>query len=125
MKTFLAATFALIGLVLTSCEHTSVSTYPAYYNPGCYVDLYEGKSFGGKVTQVMGPATFSSLKALSGAEWDNKIGSVKTGPLCWLVIYKDADFKDASKVIPPATLLGNLGDMDDETESIKLLDHAP
>ncbi|MBE2281948.1 MAG: hypothetical protein IAE77_00650, partial [Prosthecobacter sp.] len=116
---------AVLGLFLSACDSPGTSTYPAYYNPGCYVDLYEGDGFGGRVTQVMGPSSFSSLKSLNGGEWDNRISSIKTGPLCWLVIYKDESFGDASRVIPPATMIGDLGGMEDEIESIRVMDRAP
>jgi hypothetical protein len=125
MKILQSLLFALSGLLLAGCDSPSVSTYPAYYNPGCYVDLFEGSSFGGKSTQVMGPSSFSTLKNLNGAEWGNRIGSIKTGPQCWLVVYKDEGFQDASDVIPPSTMVGNLGNMNDEIESIRVMDHAP
>lgn len=127
MKTLPTFCLLLLGLALLGCEtpRPTAATYPAYYNPGCYVDLYEHRSFGGEVTQVMGPATFPSLEHLNGRDWGNRIGSIRTGPLCWAVVFRDKGFLDNRTVIPPATVIGNLGEMDDQIESIQLLDHAP
>ncbi len=108
-----------------SCENHLPNTSPAYYNQNCYVNVYEHSGFRGQVVQLMGPSTYSSLKNLKGRDWDNQIGSLQTGPGCWVVLYKDKDFKDVSVVIGPSTTAGNLGDMDDEAESIKVLDHLP
>lgn len=125
MKTLQSVLFSLLSLMLTGCDSPSVSTYPTYYNQNCYVDLFDGSGFGGRSTQVMGPSSFTTLKNLNGAEWGNRISSIKTGPLCWLVVYKDEGFKDASDVIPPASMVGNLGNMNDQIESIRVMDHAP
>ena len=62
---------------------------------------------------------------MKGRNWDNKIGSVQTGPGCWLVLFKDTDFKGTSSVVAPNTTASNLGKMDDKSKSLRLLDHAP
>lgn len=116
----------LIGiLTLTSCAGHLPNTSPAYYNPNCYANLYEHSGFRGEVVQVQGPSSYSSLKHLKGRDWDNTIGSVQTGPGCWLVLYKDKDFKDTSIVIGPNTTTSTLGEMNDQTESIKVFDREP
>lgn len=112
-------------LAVTSCAGHLPNSSPAYYNPNCYVNIYEHKGFRGEVVQVQGPASVSSLNHFKGRDWDNKISSVQTGPGCWLVLYKDKDFKDKSVVIGPNTTASNLGDMDDQTESIKVFDRVP
>lgn len=125
MKSYHTLGLLLIGLVLTSCENHLPDTAPAYYNQNCYTNIYDSSGFRGEVVQLMGPATFSSLEHLKGRNWDNTIGSLQTGPGCWVVLYKDKDFKDASVVIPPNTTASTLGEMADQAESIKLFDHAP
>ncbi|WP_395740905.1 peptidase inhibitor family I36 protein [Prosthecobacter sp.] len=119
------ALIATIGLALTSCAGHLPNTSPAYYNPNCYANVYEHPGFRGGVLQLTGPSSYSSLKMLQGRDWDNTIGSVQTGPGCWIVLYKDKDFRDKSMVIGPNTTTGNLGDMNDQAESIKIFDRPP
>lgn len=125
MKSYCTALLLLLGVALTSCEHHLANTSPGYYNQNCYVNIYEHSGFRGEVVQLMGPATYSTLHGLKGRNWDNKIGSVQTGPGCWLVMYKDKDFKNTSVVILPNTTASSLGKMDDQAESLQILDHAP
>jgi hypothetical protein len=125
MKLHYTALIATIGLALTSCAHHLPNTSPAYYNPNCYVNVYEHSGFRGEVVQLTGPSSYSSLKGLKGRDWDNKIGSLQTGPGCWIVLYKDKDYKNTSMVIGPNTTSSNLGKMDDQAESIKIFDRAP
>lgn len=125
MKLLHTALLILTGLTLANCESHLPSTSPAYYNPNCYVNIYEHPNFRGQVVQLQGPATFSSLKNFKGRDWDNQISSLQTGPGCWVVLYKDADFKDTSVIINPNTTASTLGDMNEQTESIQILDHAP
>lgn len=122
MKLHHYALLAMIAAALTSCTNHLPNTSPAYYNPNCYVNIYEHSGFRGEVVQLQGPATYSSLKGLKGRDWDNMIGSVQTGPGCWIVLYRDKDFKDTSMVIGPNTSASNLGKMDDEAESLKVMD---
>lgn len=122
MKLHHHALLALIAAALTSCTNHLPNTSPAYYNPNCYVNIYEHSGFRGEVVQLQGPATYSSLKRLKGRDWDNTIGSVQTGPGCWLVLYRDKDFKDTSMVIGPNTSASSLGKMNDEAESLKVMD---
>ena len=125
MKPYLTALLILSGVTLTSCSSHKPNTSPGYYNYTCYVNIYEHSGFRGQVVQLMGPSTSSSLHGLKGRNWDHQIGSVQTGPGCWLVLYKDKDFKDTSMVIGPNTTASTLGKMDDEAESIQVLDHQP
>lgn len=112
-------------LTLTACKGHLPDASPVYYNPNCYANIYEHPGFRGEVVQVQGPASFSSLKHFKGRDWDNTISSVQTGPGCWLVLYKDKDFKDTSIVIGPNTTASNLGKMEDQAESIKVFDRQP
>lgn len=122
MKLHTIAILVLISAALSSCENHLPNTSPAYYNPNCYANIYEHSGFRGEVVQLQGPATYSTLKGLKGRDWDNTIGSVQTGPGCWIVLYKDKDFKDVSRVIGPNTSASSLGEMNDQAESIKVQD---
>lgn len=123
MKPYYTALLLFLGVALTSCADHLPNTSPGYYNPNCYVNIYEHSGFRGEVVQLQGPATYSTLKRLKGRDWDNTIGSVQTGPGCWVVLYKDKDFKDQSLVIGPNTSSSSLGNMNDQAESIRVQDH--
>ena len=125
MKPYLTALLIGIGVTLTSCAHHLPDTSPAFYNPNCYVNIYDHTGFRGEVVQLQGPATHSSLRRFKGRNWDNEIGSVQTGPGCWLVLYKHKDFKGSSKVIAPNTTASSLGNLSEEAESLQVLDHQP
>ncbi|MDI1312854.1 beta/gamma crystallin-related protein [Prosthecobacter sp.] len=126
MKLHHTLLLTLFGLLtLASCSGHLPNTSPAYYNPNCYANIYEDSDLHGEVVQIQGPASFSSLKHLKGRDWDSMISSIQTGPGCWLVLYKDKDFKDTSMVIGPNTTTAKLGEMDDEVESIKVFDRLP
>lgn len=122
MKLLHNALLVVTAAVLTSCTNHLANTSPAYYNPNCYANIYEHAGFRGEVVQLQGPATYSTLKRLKGRDWDNTIGSIQTGPGCWVVLYKDEDFKDTSVVIGPNTSASDLGKMEGEAESLKVLD---
>jgi hypothetical protein len=125
MKSYCTALLMLIGVTLTSCSHHLPNTSPAVYNPTCYVNIYEHSGFRGEVVQLQGPATYATLHGLKGRNWEHKIGSVQTGPGCWRVLCKDADFKGSHIVVAPNTTASSLGKMDDKSKSLQVLDHAP
>ncbi len=125
MKPYLTALFLGTALALTSCTHHLADTSPAYYNPSCYVNLYDHTGFRGEVVQVQGPATYSSLRRFKGRNWDKAIGSLQTGRGCWVALYRHKDFKGASTVIGPNTTASNLGRLTREAESLKILDRLP
>ena len=126
MKLHAIAALLCIGAALTGCAHHHLAnTSPAYYNPGCYANIYDHTGFRGGVVQVRGPSTYSSLRRFEGRDWDKRIGSLQTGPNCWLVLYRHKDFKDNRMVVGPNTTASNLGKMSEEAESIQVLDHLP
>jgi len=44
---------------------------------------------------------------------------VRTGPCCWLMAYAGEGFDDTYQVIVPHTAISDLGEMEDEIDSIK------
>ncbi len=95
---------------------------------GCWVIIYEDTNYNDKSLKLDGPVQYNNLEGLpnSGDEnWGDSIGSVKTGPRCWFVGYADKNFEDTVIVIGPNSQVPDLGDMEDEIDSIRILDQAP
>lgn len=98
---------------------------PRMINPGCFIELFEAMNFSGAAVRLQGPASFAELEGRNGRDWDNETSSLRTGPACWAVLYRDENFADRRIVVPPNAVLSNLGSMDDQIESIRLFDHPP
>jgi hypothetical protein len=95
---------------------------------GCYIQIYEDTNFNDNSLILHGPAEYANMRDLPGAnnyDWGDQIGSVRTGPRCWVIAYADENFQDTSIIIGPDSQLVDLGDMEDEIDSIRILDHAP
>jgi hypothetical protein len=120
MKTFHAILFGGIALMLAGCDSPARPI-----NPACVIELYDGQNFTGAALQLQGPGSFPELEGLNGRDWDNEISSVRTGPACWAILYQDEGFSDRRMVIPPNSMLPNLGSMGGQAESIRLFDHPP
>jgi hypothetical protein len=95
---------------------------------GCWVQFWEDTNYNDNSIIVHGPAEYSNMRNLPGAsgyDWGDQAGSLQTGPQAWLIAYADENFQDTSIIIGPNSQLNDLGDMEDEIDSIRLLDHAP
>lgn len=95
---------------------------------GCWVKIYEDTNFNDNSLTLHGPAQYNDMRNLPGAEgldWGDQIGSLRTGPNCWIIVYADEGFQDTSQTIGPDTEIPDLAGMEDEIDSIKILDHAP
>ncbi|MBA4142707.1 MAG: hypothetical protein H0X43_06810 [Nitrosospira sp.] len=66
---------------------------------GCWVKFYEREGFRGDSLTLMGPINLSRLIGPFGADWENKVRSLKTGPTANLTIYDNRDFRDQNKFI--------------------------
>ena len=131
MKYVSLLAMALLGVAFSGCATPSTprNSVAAPVSPdrneGCYVDIFEDEDFDDESLRVYGPAEYSDLEDLGGHDWDDRIGSVRTGPKCWAVVCADKGFDDTRNVIGPDSLISNLGDMENEIGSMKLLDQAP
>lgn len=148
MKNTMLLAISLLGLVLSGCNTTTTSatahkrpmkmggspktptasvaaTSRSSRSAGCYIDIFEDTNFNDNSLRVHGPAEYSNLQSLGGHDWGDQIGSVRTGPNCWAIVYSDENFSDTSNVIGPNSVISDLGDLEDEIDSMKLLDHAP
>ena len=95
---------------------------------GCWVQIYEDTNFNDNSLFLHGPAEHANMRDLpdsNGKNWGDQVGSLRTGPKCWIIAYADENFEDTSVVIGPDSSVPDLGDMEDEIDSIKILDHAP
>jgi hypothetical protein len=95
---------------------------------GCWIKVYEDTNFNDNSLIIHGPAEYNDMRNLpdsNGADWGDQIGSVRTGPRTWVIAFADEGFEDTSIVIGPNSEIADLGDMEDEIDSIKILDHAP
>jgi hypothetical protein len=122
---------ALSGVAFSGCATPSeprdsvAAPMSSDQNEGCYIDIFEDEDFDDDSLRVHGPAEYSGLEHLGGHDWGDRIASVRTGPKCWALMYADKGFDDTRNVIGPGSVISNLGDMEDEIESMKLFDHAP
>jgi hypothetical protein len=95
---------------------------------GCWIEIYEDTNFNDNSLTIHGPAQFPNMRGLpnaGGYDWGDQVGSVRTGPNTWVIAYADENYQDTSITIGPNSELNDLGDMEDEIDSMKLLDHAP
>ncbi len=64
---------------------------------GCYVQVYEGDRFIGASDFINGPRRYATLGGLpNGANWSNRIRSVKVGPAATITVWTDAEFQGRS-----------------------------
>ena len=95
---------------------------------GCHVQFWEDTNYNDNSIIVHGPAEHDNMRNLpdaNGYNWGDQIGSLMTGPKCWLIAYADENYADTSIVVGPDSQIPDLADLEDDIDSIKLLDHAP
>ena len=66
---------------------------------GCWVKLYDREGFRGDSITLMGPLNMPVMIGPFGANWENKVRSVKTGPTANVTIFDNRNFQDQSKFI--------------------------
>jgi hypothetical protein len=77
-------------------------------NKGCWVKFYEKKDYEGDSLMLSGPLNLPRLIGPFGADWENKVRSIKTGPKTNVTIYDNRDFRDQNKFLDPGS---NIPDM--------------
>ncbi|SFN25935.1 Beta/Gamma crystallin [Nitrosospira briensis] len=77
-------------------------------NKGCWVKFYEKKDYEGDSLMLSGPLNLPRLVGPFGADWENKVRSIKTGPKTNVTIYDNRDFRDQNKFLDPGS---NIPDM--------------
>jgi len=119
---------AMALLLLATMSFAQVNVEQPTTTEGCWVVIYEDTNYNDKQLKLEGPAQYANMRGLpnsNGEDWGDSMGSVRTGPRCWVVGYADENYGDTSIIIGPNSELTDLGDMEDEIDSIKILDHAP
>ena len=77
-------------------------------NKGCWVKFYEKKDYEGESLMLSGPLNLPRLAGPFGADWENKVRSIKTGPKTNVTIYDNREFRDQNKFLDPGS---NIPDM--------------
>lgn len=77
-------------------------------NKGCWVKFYEKKDYEGDSLMLSGPLNLPRLVGPFGADWENKVRSIKTGPKANVTIYDNRDFRDQNKFLDAGS---NIPDM--------------
>ncbi|SFN99806.1 beta/gamma crystallin domain-containing protein [Nitrosospira briensis] len=72
-------------------------------NKGCWVKFYEKKDYEGDSLMLSGPLNLPRLVGPFGADWENKVRSIKTGPKTNVTIYDNRDFRDQNKFLDPGS----------------------
>ena len=77
-------------------------------NKGCWVKFYEKKDYEGDSLMLSGPLNLPRLIGPFGADWENKVRSIKTGPKTNVTIYDNREFRDQNKFLDAGS---NIPDM--------------
>jgi hypothetical protein len=94
---------------------------------GCWATFYESEDFRDKSITLAGPAEYSKLNNLPGAngeDWGDQFGSLETGPNAWVIVYNDEGFSDDHYTFGPGSRIRQLAKNDD-VDSLKIFDHDP
>ena len=60
----------------------------------CWLDIYDQDNFQGEHWRVQGPAELSSLKAMGGQDWRNRIESLAVGKDAEVLAFRKESFED-------------------------------
>ncbi len=64
---------------------------------GCFVQVWDGPSYGGVTDYINGPRAYTNLRDLPGARiWADRIRSVKTGAAASAIVYARENLQGAS-----------------------------
>lgn len=101
---------------------------PDTASAGCWVRVWEDTEFHDNSLVIWGPAQYPNMRDLPGAngyDWGDQIGSLMTGASCWVQLFADENYSDTDYWMGPNSSIGDLGDMEDEVDSIRIFDHPP
>jgi len=79
-------------------------------NKGCWVKFYEKKNYEGDSLTLAGPVNLPRLIGPFGADWENKVRSLKTGPKANVTIYDNRDFRDQNKFLDPKASIPDMSE---------------
>ena len=79
-------------------------------NKGCWVKFYEKKNYEGDSLTLAGPVNLPRLIGPFGADWENKVRSLKTGPKANVTIYDNRNFRDQNKFLDPKASIPDMSE---------------
>jgi hypothetical protein len=79
-------------------------------NKGCWVKFYEKKNYEGDSLTLAGPLSLPRLIGPFGADWENKVRSIKTGPNANVTIYDNRNYRDQNKFLDPKTSIPDMSE---------------
>jgi hypothetical protein len=88
---------------------------------GCFVEVWDRPSFTGTADYINGPRVYANLRDMPGGHlWNNRIGSVKTGPAATATVWSDENLRgqtmqlrsDTAYSSLPETLSGKINSLE-------------
>jgi len=68
---------------------------------GCWVELYTKEGFSGYRLTLVGPLDMAKMRGPFGADWQNEVESIKTGPKATVTIFDNENFAQRSEKVGP------------------------
>ena len=93
---------------------------------GCWIDLFEGRDFGGKRLRLFGPGDFVNLRVGSD-DWGDEVRSIIVGPAAYAQCFEELNFRASVVWLTPGQRVGNVADLptEEEVDSLRLFDRPP
>jgi hypothetical protein len=76
---------------------------------GCWVELYTKEGFRGDRLTLVGPLDMPKMRGPFGAQWENEVESIKTGPKATVTIFDNDNFAQRSEKVGPNQEIPELG----------------
>ena len=93
---------------------------------GCWIDLFEGRDFGGKRLRLFGPGDFVNLWVGSD-DWSDQVHSIIVGPCAYAQCFEELNFRDSVVWLTPGQRVSNVAALptEEELDSLRLFDRPP
>ncbi|MGH8470245.1 MAG: beta/gamma crystallin domain-containing protein [Gammaproteobacteria bacterium] len=75
---------------------------------GCWVNLYSEDDFRGDRLTLVGPLDMATMRGPFGADWENEVESIKTGPKATVTIFDNVNFAERSERVESNKEIGDL-----------------
>ncbi len=75
---------------------------------GCWVELYSKDGFRGDRLTLVGPLDMAKMRGPFGADWENEVESIRTGPKATVMIFDNENFAEHSEVVVPDKEIADL-----------------
>ncbi|MGH8564093.1 MAG: beta/gamma crystallin domain-containing protein [Gammaproteobacteria bacterium] len=74
----------------------------------CWVELYSKDGFRGDRLTLVGPLDMAKMRGPFGADWQNEVESIRTGPKATVTIFDNENFVEHSEVVVPHKQIADL-----------------